>query len=189
MATNCVDKRIKICYIERMNKKIITLEMEVALIDHIGVRQNIVVTNVSWGMFGNREVDIVKLTNNLWGSEIEIKVSKQDILKDKKKKHGHESNMFKFLYFAVPEYLKDFALEHIPERAGLLTVEKYLAHEWTDDPFMKYRVSEVRKPVRNKSAVEWTHDERYKLMRLGTMRIETLKKNIVKLMKERSIIL
>lgn len=149
-------------------------DMEVSVMSHFGVRQNVIVPNVSWGMFYDlHECDLLLLTKSNYATEIEIKVSKQDLLKDKEKKHNHFHKNIARLYFAVPEKLEEIALKEIPERAGLLVGHK-LKHDWG----FSYHIKEVRSPIRNKNALKWTEEERNKLTRLGTMRILGLKKKI-----------
>ena len=55
-----------------------TIEMEVALMKHFGIRQNIIVPNVSWS-FLNYEADLVVLTKSNYATEIEIKISKATV--------------------------------------------------------------------------------------------------------------
>jgi len=151
-------------------QKLKTIEMEIALMRHLNIRQNLIVPNVYWGINGlNYECDLVKLTQNNYATEIEIKVSKNDLLKDKEKFHGHVSNLFKYLYFAVPLKLKDIALKVIPGRAGLFVIKK------TDKRFV---IDEVKKPIMNKNSIQW-NKERYKLAELGAMRILKLKEKIL----------
>lgn len=51
-----------------------TLEMEIALMEYFGVRQNLVVPNAWWGLQGlNHECDLVRLSKNGYATEIEIK--------------------------------------------------------------------------------------------------------------------
>lgn len=87
-------------------------------------RQNIVVPNVSWGLFVH-ECDLFVLTKNGYGIEIEIKVSRADLVKDKAKSHGHNNIKIKKLFFAIPEKLNTLeTIVHIPERAGIIVVNK-----------------------------------------------------------------
>ena len=150
-----------------------TLEMEVALMTYLNVRQNIIVPNIYWGMELLYECDLVKLTKNGYATEIEIKISKADLKKDREKRFQHDSFLFKYLYFAVPIELKEFALQEIMGRAGLYTVEKNKRYPG------KYIVSEVRKPIKYGN-YKWSDKERLKLASLGTMRILTLKNQLLK---------
>lgn len=152
-----------------------TIEVEIAVMRWMGIRANLVVPNVSWGISDKyrslHECDIISLSRSGFATEVEIKVSKHDLLKDGDKKHGHKHNLIANLYFAVPEKLKELALEVIPERAGLLVVEKL-----DGKSFAKM----VRSPERNKYCIKWDTTKRYQLARLGTMRILGLKEKILK---------
>ena len=158
-----------------------TLDIEIAMIKAINPRQNLTVPNVSWAFFSRQEVDILYLTNSNYATEIEIKVSKSDIKNDRKKPHKHVNRLIARVYFAVPEELKDTALELIPEHAGLYIIKRV-------EEFYRYRPEQVshtrtvvhleRECKRNKNAVKWTERQRYELARLGTMRILGLKQTI-----------
>ena len=144
-----------------------TIDIEIAVMQFIGIRRNIIVPNVSWGMnIGLHECDLLCLSASNYATEVEIKVSKSDLKKDNDKGHGHFHNHIKYLYFAVPEKLVEFALQHIPERAGLLSVKK---HAWGTGH--EFKVEKVRKARQNPNAVQWTLKQRCNLGRLGTMRI------------------
>jgi hypothetical protein len=153
--------------------------MEVAVSGYFSPRQNLIVPNVSWGMF-RHEVDLCVLSPAGYASEIEIKVSRSDLIKDKEKRHGHDEPMIKYLYFAIPVHLeKD--IDHIPERAGVLIVE------W-NEPWKMYGSRKVEgwwscKKKRNAKIQynrKWTDHERNSLLRLGAMRIWGLKTKLSK---------
>lgn len=153
-----------------------TLEMEIALMKYLGVRQNLVVPNVSWGMYGLHECDLLSLSGSNYATEVEIKVSKGDLLNDKKKNHDHDHKLITYFYYAVPAKLVEVALEEIPEHAGLISVEK------VDFYGRLYNnVSQVRPAQRKAKAYKWTDDDRYRLARLGTLRILGLKEKVHKL--------
>ncbi len=155
------------------SNKITTLEMEIALMAHYGVRQNLIVPNVSWGLL-TYEADLVILTGSNYATEIEIKISKADLKKDKEKKHTHNSDMFKYLYFAVPKKLVEFALTEIPESAGLYSIETRNIEGGY------YWVEQIKPPVLNKAHIKWTDGYRVKLAELGCMRILGLKRKLLK---------
>ena len=161
---------VQIAVSARAGVKMKTIEIEVALMSHIGVRQNIIVPNVSWS-FLPYEADLVVLTKSNYATEIEIKVSKADLKKDKEKKHNHNSNLFKYLYFAVPVELTEFALTEIPEKAGLYEIGRYGNRNF---------VKQIKPPILNKNHVKWNIDQRLKLAELGCMRILGLKKRAIK---------
>lgn len=156
-----------------------TLEMEVAIMEYCNVRQNIVVPNASFGMVrwlpGNtergfdelHECDILKVTPAGYATEFEIKVSKSDFLADKKKKHSHDSNFIKELYYAVPYEMLEFAKENLPEGAGLIYVK--------DGRVRPAICAKIRD-----GHFKWTDKEMFKLSRLGAMRISTLKKSLLR---------
>ena len=66
-----------------------SLEMEVALSKFFNPRQNIIVPNISWGMGGHHECDLMVLTQCNFAYEVEIKVSAADLKADAKKTHAH----------------------------------------------------------------------------------------------------
>ena len=148
-----------------------TIEMEIALIEHFGIRQNIIVPNISYSFLINHEADLIVLTKSNYAYEVEIKISKSDLKNDKNKKHSHENSMLKYLWFAVPKELEEFALTEIPQKAGLLSVEKIDSD---------YYVTRVKYPESNKSCRKLTISERNYLSELGCMRILGLKKKALK---------
>lgn len=155
------------------------IDIEIAMMEFLGIRQNLIVPNVSWGIVSSlHECDLLSLSNSNYATEIEIKVSKSDLLKDKEKMHGHFHNHIARLYFAVPQKLEDLALFEIPERAGLYSVSKDLNYQG------RYKVKLIRQCKRNTNAVQWSDDDRVRLARLGALRILGMKKKIAKLQTE-----
>lgn len=150
------------------NKTLTTTEMEIAVMEYLGWRRNIVVPNISTS-FLPYEADVVSLTPSLWATEVEIKISKADLLADFKKKRYHDSPMFRQFYYAVPLWMQDFALEHISDRAGLIVVRK---GEY-DPRLLIASLHRTAKP--NPRCRQLTADERLYLARLGAMRICGLK--------------
>ena len=142
--------------------------MEIHLAAYFNIRTHLIVPNVSWGL-SIHECDLLILSKAGYATEIEIKISKSDLKKDKFKNHGHLSKKIKNFYYAVPEAINvEFVKEHIPERAGIIVVNA------------KGRCKIVRKCIVNKDAVKIDDKERYKMARLGALRIWNLKKNVVK---------
>lgn len=150
-----------------------TSEVEVALFRYLDYRVNLIIPNISWGMFlcGRflHECDILMVTKSGYATEVEIKVTKADLLKDKKKWHNHKHPAISKLYFAVPDKLKDIALKEIPERAGL-----YCVYENKERPKLKH-VRLIRDCKKPKNRYKWTMEEMYNAARLGAMRIYNLK--------------
>ncbi len=155
--------------------KLDTLDVEISVMQFFGVDKYLVVPNVSFGVrIGGRplhECDLLVLSKSNYASEIEIKISKADLLRDRKKKHSHYHDAIKHLWFAVPKNLTSLAVNEIPSRSGLLEVGY-------DENYKRNYVDVVRKPKANKSAIKWTDEDRLNLARLGCMRILKLKKKI-----------
>lgn len=150
-----------------------TKEVELAVSNLFGIRKNLIVPNISWGFLGmNYEADLVVVTRSGYAKEIEIKVSKADLIKDKSKKHNHDCIKFKELYFAIPkELLKD--IEHIPERAGIIVCEKFLYENKT------YYKGHFEREAKKTYADKLTLQEQYELARLGSLRIWDLKRKLL----------
>ena len=153
-----------------MTAKITTTEMECQLARYLGYRRNLIVPNVEWGM-GVHECDLFVVTAAGYVWEVEIKVSKYDLIKDKEKWHGHRSNKIRRLYFAIPSYLQE-QVEHIPERAGIIVVAPKEERAWL-------RCKTIREATENRTAPKLTDDERYKVARLGALRIWRLKEKVL----------
>lgn len=153
-----------------------TVEMEIALIGHFNVRQNLIVPNISWGLYLQEKIfhecDLLVLTGSNYLYEVEIKISKADLIADVFKKHHHLHPAIKRLYFAIPAFLKD-DIEHIPERAGII-----LVHKRKDHIFCRLE----RKP-KDQKGYKLKEEEKLKIALLGSMRIWSLKKKIIKLNK------
>lgn len=173
-----------------------TLEMEIALMKHFDIRRNLIVPCVTDSSFLTHfEIDILVLSKSSYATAVEIKVSKTDLKNDLKKNHisglgdgnfmsagsykEHYFRNFKYFYYAVPEDLKEAAIGQIPEFAGLLVSKK---DDYYHNGTMIDIVREVRSPHLLYST-KWTDKMRYDLARLGTMRILTLKQNILNLKK------
>lgn len=149
--------------------KITCLQMEIAIATWYGIRVNLIVPNVSWGLF-NHECDLIVMTKSGYATEIEIKVDKYDLINDKKKKHEHKDNKISQLFFAIPEYLKEY-IDHVPERAGIMIVRP-------DHRIISCMVERIRGSVDHKYKLD-IHDQ-FQLARLGSMRVWGLKRKLEK---------
>jgi len=154
-----------------------TPDIELAVANYFDPRRNIIVPNVSWGFRGMHECDIFVLTSSGYAYEVEIKVSKSDLRKDKFKKHGHKSKYLKRLYFAVPEAMADM-VDDIPERAGILSVSDKT--DWKG----YNRIELVREPASASKPYKFSISERLDILRLSTLRVWSLKKKINKIKNE-----
>lgn len=154
-----------------MINKITTLEMELALVHYINHRQNVIVPNIQWGM-NIHECDLFIVTKAGYAKEIEIKVDKYDLLKDKQKKHKHYNPIIKELYFAIPDYLLKYK-EHIPDRAGIYVATRAIKG---DHIFIS-----IHRNAERTNAKELSDYDKFNVARLGTMRIWGLKAKLNKL--------
>lgn len=153
-----------------------TEEVEYCIARYFDPRRNIVVPNVWWGMGLNHECDLMVLTQTGYAYEVEIKISKADLKRDQKKKHGHKEDkhysngqqILRKLYFAIPHDLESY-INLIPERAGILSVGG------------KHFVKKIREAQTNPNAKQLTPDQIQKLAHLGTMRIWPLKRELADL--------
>lgn len=147
-----------------------TNRLELLVANHFGTRANIIVPNVSWGLL-NHEADILVLRPSGWAEEVELKVSRADLKRDSQKHGGRghrDSDLVHKLWFAVPQALADDPA--IPARAGILSAA-YGPWGW--------HLETVRAPQCNKRAHKLTVKEIHQLMRLGMLRIWTLKQKLL----------
>jgi hypothetical protein len=147
------------------------LEVECAVLNYLDERQNLVVPNVSWGIKYNKlslhECDVLCLSKDGYATEYEIKTSKQDLLKDKDKEHGHKHPLIRRLYFAVPSDLLYFAKENLPENIGIISC----FYTKKGVPYAEH----IRHASINSYAVKWDDVLRLKLLKLGCMRLKGFK--------------
>ena len=142
--------------------------IEVAVARYLNPRQNLVIPNAYWGLGFNYELDLFMMTPAGYGWEVEIKVSKSDLIKDKEKWKwkNYLSGRIKKLYFAVPLSLEN-EIDHIPEYAGFLVVH---------DNGKVYK----RREAQNIGKHKFTEKDRMKAMHLCCMRVWDLKKRLNK---------
>jgi hypothetical protein len=145
-----------------------TPDMERVLVYHFGMRRNMIVPNVSWGLHLH-ECDLLIVTDKGWATEVEIKISAADLKKDMKKRHGHRSSKISKFYYAVPHALEALALELCPGHAGILVVKGF------------GNIPQVRAATPNPDARKLTEAEQIKLGKLAAMRIWSLKRTIANL--------
>ena len=157
-----------------------TIDMEIAIADYFNSRVNLIVPNISYGM-GLHECDLLIITKSNYAYEVEIKVSSADLIRDIKKKHNHEHEKIKHLYFAIPSYLTEFT-RYIPERAGIIVVDNQVA----DSGIWQGCCKRIREAKIN-SKYRFTDTEIFNVARLGTMRIWTLKQKLREYEKDRRV--
>lgn len=147
-------------------------QIEYTLANYFDYTRNIVVPNISWGMSGlNHECDIFVMRPTGYCVEVEIKRSMSDLKADIQKKHCHESNKIKELWFCISNAWDiEEAKKYIPSRAGILTYSRD----------QRIKLSDIRQPKINTAAQPLTEDEQRNLLRLAHMRIWSMKRKIVK---------
>lgn len=192
-----------------MNDTILEVdEIENAIVTWIPefqVRSHIVVPNVSWGLL-NHEADLLVMSKAGYLTEIEIKRSWHDFMKDFQKSHTHNDDKISCLYYAVPEIIAmkvaeylyklkttyssydkshsnpivtvDGFTEHNPHHCGLITYGK---HEVRGKKTATARIRFYAKKV---GSYKLSQDEQFQLLRLGLMRVWNLKKKVSKLENE-----
>ena len=160
-------------------KLISTVEIEESIARKFGIRQNIIVPNLSWGFNGMHECDVFIVKKSGYCVEVEIKRSKSDLLADGKKGHHHIDNRIKELYFAIPVELLESCEALIPKHAGIITCSK--------TKYSKFVHASIhRSPVANKKARKITIAEQLKVASLGCMRVWRLKEKLIALRNERT---
>lgn len=163
-------------------KEVKTIDIELAIMRKMKFIQNIIVPNISEMCgFLRFETDMVVLSKSGYATGFEIKVSKSDLKADfKKDQHvlsndllkgefwfRHYYGKFKYFYYAVPEFLLEETLRLVPDTFGVYYLDEY-------NRFIMARAS------KELFRYKWTDSERVNLMRLGTMRIYSLKKSLSK---------
>lgn len=169
--------------IKLKTKPIKTIEIEISVSKYFGIRQNIIVPNISWGLLSH-EVDLLVVRKSGIAIEIEIKISLQDFKADFKKQHHHQERLNRIteFYYAMPETLYEKCKDLIPPEAGILTCNR---GSWEG---AKVYVKKVRRSIRIKNAKKLTTEEQFKVAQLGCLRIMPLKEKIVNLTNKLSII-
>lgn len=165
----------------KKHKAMPLIEMETSIMKLFGIRENIIVPNISWGFDGIHEIDLFVLRKSGLAIEIEIKRTISDLKADFKKKHNHESSRIIKLYYAIPKELLEKSISLIPEDAGIIVCYRLNDNERNIARASIHREAKIRKNSR-----KLTSEEQFKIARLGCMRIFNLKNNIIKLQKSNS---
>lgn len=159
-----------------MDWKPTTLEMELAVANHFNIRKNLIVPNL-YDSFFRHELDLFVLTPAGYGSEIEIKISRSDLKKDADKCHRHQDYRLKYLWFAIPRHLEK-NIDLIPDRAGIIVVNQitYMTY-YPEQEQTRTVCKRLRNPKQNGN-YRFGEEDRIKLMRLASLRVWTLKKQL-----------
>ena len=159
--------------------RLTTPELEMIIADHFDVRRNLIVPNIHWGFGLRYEADLVVVTKARFAYEVELKISKADLKKDKDKKHLHNAKCFKRFYYAMPEDIYDPELIPV-DGAGILLCKHHSWSHWKSKKMMtKWSVKEVVAPV-DRKATKLTIKQYLKLLHLSAMRVWSMKKKFVR---------
>lgn len=150
-------------------------DIEKMIADHYGIRQNLIVPNVSWGFFNNHEADLVVVTPAGYLTEIEIKRSWPDFLADFGKREYHDDPRISAFYYAVPECMVEPCKEYLAdtEREEGKIYPGVIGYRTLSEP--RYRQVWVAwSPVVPYKAKKLSSDDMCQLSRLGTLRYWSL---------------
>lgn len=150
-----------------------TSEVELAVARFFNPRVNIIVPNISWGLWSaSYEMDLLIVSPERYCTEVEIKVSESDIKAEKNKHHCHRNEHIRRFFYAVPDYLSN--CEYLPIDCGLISINsKY------NGTRAEKECQILRPPRINKNAEKLTDTEINKLLHLGCMRIWSLKEKTI----------
>lgn len=151
-------------------------DIEIAVARYFKPRVNTIVPNVYWGFGLDYEADLIIVTQSGYAKEVEIKVNKQDLIRDKEKRNWHNGKQIRQLWFAVPyDWDMEFVCEHIPSGAGVLVYQPYNTTNG-----VRGAIHEVKKAEINRYAPKQDSLDISKLRHLGCMRIWALKEKLNK---------
>jgi len=144
-------------------------EIEYAVSSYFGTRKNLIVPNVypmNFGIHGGYEMDIAIMSPAGYLQEVEIKVTKSDLVKNLSKDRWRYSTFgrSKKMWFAMPEKMNtEDCIYFVPVFAGILIVTT------------SGKVKVIREAPINKEAKPLPIKNQYKLARLGAIRIWSMK--------------
>ena len=96
----------------------------------------------------HHECDILTVSPSYWATEVEIKISVNDLKADFKKQHNHNSKAIKYFYYCIPEHLLQKSLNIIPKNYGILVAKPYKFNENVYCKIEQYRKSKLNKESR-----------------------------------------
>ena len=154
-----------------------TEEMEYAISRKFDVRTHLMVPNISWGLLRHEADMLVVRINSGYCLEFEIKRTFADYKKDfsKAKWRNGLSKMIKEFTYVFPAKLyykrKKEILELLPEFAGVLII-----HDRQKSMFASFEI----RPKINPGSKPLSNTQLFKLAHLGSMRIWSLKRRLIK---------
>ena len=156
-----------------MNTTLTIDQIEYAVAECFGIRNNIIVPNISWGFFATHEADMLIINKSSYLTEVEIKRSWEDFQKDFQKTTTHDEGKVMWKYFAVPASIKDKVLEYLVEHNredwGVIIYYED-ASAWFEKRPNNFGHSNPQKKL--------FIEEKLTIARLGCMRIWGLKKKL-----------
>jgi len=154
-----------------------TIEMEIGIAKMFGIRRNVIVPNISWGL-GLHECDLLVLRTSGYAVEVEIKRTVYDFRKDFEKIHGHydRQNRIVEFYYAFPENIYEKCKDLVPKEAGIILCKSYVDYKKR----FKVKAYVKKKAKRNTKARKMNQKEQQQIIRLGALRIWTLKEKIAR---------
>lgn len=152
--------------------KVTAQEIELAVAKRLDNRKNIFTARIQKGL-DFHEMDLVMLRPTGYATEFEIKITKSDLMKDKKKEHGHKSDRIKEFFYAIPRELISVVISKFPKECGIIGVTRM--------PDFSLSAEVIREATPNPNARKWTEEERLKLLRLAYMRVWKLLEENIKL--------
>lgn len=182
------------------NRDLFEIEVALARNDKFNFVKNIVVFNVN-GINENlpiyHECDMLVLSKSGYLTEIEIKRSWTDFLADFKKKHNHHNYpIIKYFYYCVPISIFEKVRDKLEKRynnkqgndtfdyTGIITYDEDLNLTFHGKRVKWLNQDEYHETYPQMLGAQKLYlEQRLELARLGTMRIITLKENIIKLKK------
>lgn len=150
-------------------------DLTLDLFDLFNPRQNIMVPNVSWGLFIHREVDLLKVTASGYAHEYEIKVSLADLKRDGiKRRDRRQCELIRSKTYVMPAAMEKH-VDLIPVECGYILMaprqEGRASHATR-------RVHARREAETNKCCRKLTDREIAKVARLGALRIPGLMRKV-----------
>lgn len=151
-------------------------QIELAIAQTFGVRNNIIVPNVSWGFFATHEADLVIINKTGYMTEVEIKRSWQDFLHDFKKRTTHDEGKVSWKYFSVPESLGEKVWQYLCDNNR----KDWGVIEYFEDGSARiaHYPDNIMDHIESKKLFL---EEKLAIARLGCMRIWSLKEKLNKI--------
>jgi hypothetical protein len=142
-------------------------EIQALLAEHWGIRTNIIVPNVSWGLL-DYEADLLIMNKTGYVTEIEIKRSWSDFLADfKKDEVAHKSELIYQFWYCVPDELYSKCIEKLKE-VYPNSLDRPNVISYSDSGILNFH-GKSASYCRGKHRKLFL-EEQLKLTRLGTMR-------------------